>query len=106
MTVDVGSTAARPAKPRSAPAATTSHSRRLVAGSEGESSDASSYAKASEDTPSSTDFARLTGVSHPKLEERRVAEREGFEPSVLSPVQRFSRPPRSTTPAPLRWLAR
>ena len=33
---------------------------------EGESSNSSSYAKASEDTPSSTDFARLTGVSHPK----------------------------------------
>ena len=34
-----------------------------------------------------------------------MAEREGFEPSVLSPVQRFSRPPRSTTPAPLRGCA-
>ena len=31
-----------------------------------------------------------------------LAEGEGFEPSVRSPVQRFSRPPRSTTPAPLR----
>ena len=30
-----------------------------------------------------------------------MAEGEGFEPSVLLPVQRFSRPPRSTTPAPL-----
>ena len=27
------------------------------------------------------------------------AEREGFEPSVQLPVQRFSRPSRSTTPA-------
>ena len=31
-----------------------------------------------------------------------MAERVGFEPTVLLPVQRFSRPPRSTTPAPLR----
>ena len=31
-----------------------------------------------------------------------MAEREGFEPSVHLRVQRFSRPPRSTTPAPLR----
>ena len=31
-----------------------------------------------------------------------MAEREGFEPSVRLPAQRFSRPPRSTTPAPLR----
>ena len=28
-----------------------------------------------------------------------LAEREGFEPSVRLPVQRFSRPSRSTTPA-------
>ena len=33
-----------------------------------------------------------------------VAEREGFEPSVRLRAQRFSRPPRSTTPAPLRAL--
>ena len=31
-----------------------------------------------------------------------MAERQGFEPWVLSPAQRFSRPPRSTTPASLR----
>src|SRR6478609_7686779 len=30
-----------------------------------------------------------------------MAEREGFEPSVPVRVQRFSRPSRSTTPAPL-----
>ena len=30
---------------------------------------------------------------------RGLAEREGFEPSVQLPVQRFSRPSRSTTPA-------
>jgi hypothetical protein len=30
------------------------------------------------------------------------AEREGFEPSVRFPLHRFSRPARSTTPAPLR----
>lgn len=39
-----------------------------------------SYAKASEGTPSSNGFARLTGVSHPKLEERRVVGALGFEP--------------------------
>ena len=31
-----------------------------------------------------------------------MAEGEGFEPSVRSRAQRFSRPPRSATPAPLR----
>lgn len=31
-----------------------------------------------------------------------MAEREGFEPSVRLLAQRFSRPPRSTAPAPLR----
>ncbi len=31
-----------------------------------------------------------------------LAEREGFEPSERLRAQRFSRPPRSTTPAPLR----
>ena len=31
-----------------------------------------------------------------------MAERVGFEPTVRSRVQRFSRPPRSTAPAPLR----
>jgi hypothetical protein len=31
-----------------------------------------------------------------------MAERVGFEPTVRLPVQRFSRPSRSTTPAPLR----
>ncbi len=35
-----------------------------------------------------------------------LAEGEGFEPSVGGlPLQRFSRPPRSTTPAPLRGAA-
>ena len=33
---------------------------------------------------------------------RRVAERVGFEPTVPIRVQRFSRPSRSTTPAPLQ----
>ena len=32
----------------------------------------------------------------------RLAEGVGFEPTVRSRVQRFSRPPRSTAPAPLR----
>ncbi len=31
-----------------------------------------------------------------------MAERVGFEPTVRLPAQRFSRPSRSTTPAPLR----
>lgn len=31
-----------------------------------------------------------------------IAEREGFEPSVQLPVQRFSRPSRSATPASFR----
>ena len=35
-----------------------------------------------------------------------VAEGVGFEPTVRSRVQRFSRPPRSTTPAPLREVIR
>ena len=35
-----------------------------------------------------------------------MAEREGFEPSVRLRAQRFSRPPRSTTPAPLRGTER
>ena len=34
------------------------------------------------------------------------AEREGFEPSVPVRGQRFSRPPRSTTPASLRHMIR
>ena len=33
-----------------------------------------------------------------------MAEREGFEPSERLRAQRFSRPPRSTTPAPLRYM--
>ena len=44
--------------------------------------DQSSYAKASEDTLRSTDFMRLTGVSHPKLEERRVVGLERLELST------------------------
>ena len=32
----------------------------------------------------------------------KMAERQGFEPWVPVKEQRFSRPPRSTTPAPLR----
>src|SRR6185503_14381475 len=35
-----------------------------------------------------------------------MAEREGFEPSVPSRAQRFSRPPDSTTLAPLRDAAK
>ena len=35
---------------------------------------------------------------------QRMAEREGFEPSERLRAQRFSRPPRSTTPAPLRYM--
>ena len=36
------------------------------------------------------------------LTQKELAERVGFEPTVRLPVQRFSRPSRSTTPAPLR----
>ncbi len=35
-------------------------------------------------------------------EEKEMAERGGFEPPERLRAQRFSRPPRSTTPAPLR----
>lgn len=35
-----------------------------------------------------------------------IAERQGFEPWVPARVQRFSRPPRSTTPAPFLFLQR
>ena len=35
-----------------------------------------------------------------------LAEGVGFEPTVRSRAQRFSRPPRSTTPAPLREVIR
>ncbi len=41
------------------------------------------------------------GTSY-RVREWFVAEREGFEPSERLRAQRFSRPPRSTTPAPLR----
>jgi hypothetical protein len=34
----------------------------------------------------------------------QLAERVGFEPTVGANLQRFSRPPRSTTPSPLRAL--
>jgi hypothetical protein len=37
-----------------------------------------------------------------RLPRHHLAEREGFEPSVPIRVQRFSRPPRSTAPAPLQ----
>ena len=36
------------------------------------------------------------------MTQKILAEREGFEPSERLRAQRFSRPPRSTTPAPLR----
>ncbi len=36
---------------------------------------------------------------------KKLAERKGFEPLDLVKGQRFSRPPRSTTPAPLRIRA-
>lgn len=55
-----------------------------VAGDEEENSNQSSFAKASEDTPGSNDFGRLTGVSHPKLEERRVVGDDRLELPTLS----------------------
>ena len=39
---------------------------------------------------------------NPTICQRELAERKGFEPLDLVKGQRFSRPPRSTTPAPLR----
>ena len=41
-----------------------------------------------------------------KLKQRCMAERQGFEPWVGLHPQRFSRPPRSTAPAPLREAGR
>jgi hypothetical protein len=38
------------------------------------------------------------------LSQEQMAERVGFEPTEPLQAQRFSRPPRSTTPAPLRAL--
>ena len=59
-----------------------------------------------------SDYARTTKTKKPPIcflsqiggfmsipLEEFLAEREGFEPSVRLPVQRFSRPSRSTTPA-------
>ena len=51
-----------------------------------ESPNRPSYAEASATrtsagTLSSTDFARLTGVSRPKLEERRLTDGVGFGPA-------------------------
>ena len=37
-----------------------------------------------------------------KIGRKNLAERQGFEPWVPVWAQRFSRPPRSTAPAPLR----
>ena len=45
---------------------------------------------------------RPTRGASSRLSEWFVAERQGFEPWVPVKGQRFSRPPRSTTPAPLR----
>src|SRR5690625_7265326 len=38
------------------------------------------------------------------MDRKGMAERVGFEPTVRSRAQRFSRPPRSTAPAPLRGI--
>ncbi|GLO70465.1 hypothetical protein MACH17_19820 [Phaeobacter inhibens] len=51
-------------------------------------------------TPKTTlPFKVLEGFS---CQKKLMAERQGFEPWVPVKEQRFSRPPRSTTPAPLR----
>ena len=62
-------------------------------------------------------FARNGGLRTPKTtlpfkvlegfscQKKIMAERQGFEPWVGLHPQRFSRPPRSTTPAPLRALS-
>ena len=47
-------------------------------------------------------FRLLEGISG---DGSLMAERQGFEPWVLARAQRFSRPPRSTTPAPLQTAA-
>ena len=45
---------------------------------------------------------RLKPLATPDRATRELAEREGFEPPVRFPAQRFSRPPVSTTHTPLR----
>ena len=50
------------------------------------------------DRPPMSVFLRQPGQDLRRI----MAEREGFEPSERLRAQRFSRPPRSTTPAPLR----
>jgi hypothetical protein len=49
---------------------------------------------------------RLKPLATPDRATRELAEREGFEPPVRFPAQRFSRPPVSTTHTPLRYLLR
>ena len=53
--------------------------------------------------PGSRRLARTKPEKHLYNNYSRVAEGVGFEPTVPARVQRFSRPPRSTTPAPLRY---
>jgi hypothetical protein len=48
----------------------------------------------------------LKPLATPDRATRELAEREGFEPPVRFPAQRFSRPPVSTTHTPLRYLLR
>ena len=45
---------------------------------------------------------KLSIARHGRTRRDEMAERQGFEPWELRRAQRFSRPPRSTTPAPLR----
>ncbi len=52
--------------------------------------------------PGSRRLARTKPEKHLYNNYSSVAEGVGFEPTVPARVQRFSRPPRSTTPAPLR----
>jgi hypothetical protein len=58
-------------------------------------SSAISIRKKAQKNPHKKQFLHLLGIS---------AERQGFEPWVPLPVQRFSRPSRSTTPAPFHCV--
>lgn len=58
-------------------------------------SSAISIRKKAQKNPHKMQFMHLLGIS---------AERQGFEPWVPLPVQRFSRPSRSTTPAPFHCV--
>ena len=49
-----------------------------------------------------SETAGLIFAGNYQINRGKMAERVGFEPTEPLQAQRFSRPPRSTTPAPLR----